>query len=408
MLKKRGRLQPDTAVFLLEQAARALDAAHRRGLVHRDVKPGNLLVERGNEGSDPEHVYLTDFGITKHMGSRTGLTSSGQFLGTIDYVAPEQIRGISVLGLADQYSLGCVLYECLTGRVPFEKDLDAAIIWAHVEESPTLPTALRPDLPPAIDEVFARVLAKRPGDRYESCKDFMTAARDALGSMADPPSRSGSLPMRLPRSGPASYPAEPEAGAYLGAQYGPQPGSYQGGQYGSRPEGYPPTELAHESADAFTAAPTASWPSIAAASPLPPAGRPVPPLPPGPSGGKRRSRRRGRSRGQLVASGRPRPGRGRRSGRGDDRPDARPRQHGSGQNPGGGHLHGRGHVHELGPGRHRCGRRVRRRVYPRRSHGRGEDTARADSQLHPGRAERPVRLRRQSGCGRDLRDQHGY
>jgi serine/threonine-protein kinase len=300
MLKKRGRLQPDTAVFLLEQAARALDAAHRRGLVHRDVKPGNLLVERGNEGSDPEHVYLTDFGITKHMGSRTGLTSSGQFLGTIDYVAPEQIRGISVLGLADQYSLGCVLYECLTGRVPFEKDLDAAIIWAHVEESPTLPTLLRPDLPPDIDEVFARVLAKNPGDRFETCKEFMTAAREALGPMADPPSRSGSLSMRLPRSGPAPYPAEPEPGAYLGAQYAPQSGSYQGGQYGSQPEGYPPTELAHDSADAFTAAPTANWPSIAATPPLSPAGRPVPPGPPGPPGGRRRSRRRGRSRGWLV------------------------------------------------------------------------------------------------------------
>ena len=299
MLKKRGRLQPDTAVFLLEQAARALDAAHRRGLVHRDVKPGNLLVERGNEGSDPEHVYLTDFGITKHMGSRTGLTSSGQFLGTIDYVAPEQIRGISVLGLADQYSLGCVLYECLTGRVPFEKDLDAAIIWAHVEESPTLPTLLRPDLPPAIDDVFARVLAKNPGDRFETCKDFMSAAREALGPMADPPSRSGSLSMRLPRSGPSRYPAEPEPGAYLGAQYAPQPGTYQGGQYGSQPEGYPPTELAHESADAFTAAPTANWPSIAATPPLPPAGRPAPP---GPPGGKRHSRRRGRSRGWLVAA----------------------------------------------------------------------------------------------------------
>ena len=266
MLKKRGRLQPDTAVFLLEQAARALDAAHRRGLVHRDVKPGNLLVERGNEGSDPEHVYLTDFGITKHMGSRTGLTSSGQFLGTIDYVAPEQIRGISVLGLADQYSLGCVLYECLTGRVPFEKDLDAAIILAHVEESPTLPTVLRPDLPPALDDVFARVLAKNPGDRYESCKDFMTAAREALGPMADPPSPGGSLSMRLPRSGPAPYPAEPEPGAYVGAQYSPPLGSYQGPQYGSQPDPYPPTELAHEPADAYQAdayqAPTANWPSI--------------------------------------------------------------------------------------------------------------------------------------------------
>src|ERR1700753_3016196 len=181
MLKKRGRLQPETAVFLLEQAARALDAAHRRGLVHRDVKPGNLLVERGNEGADPDHVYLTDFGISKQMGARTGLTSSGQFLGTIDYVAPEQIRGTSVLGLADQYSLGCVLYECLTGRVPFEKDLDAAILWAHVEETRTRPPMLRPELPPQIDEVFGRVLAKRPDERYGSCREFVEAARMALG-----------------------------------------------------------------------------------------------------------------------------------------------------------------------------------------------------------------------------------
>src|ERR1700761_411720 len=110
MIKKRGRMPAETAVFLLGQAARALDAAHRRGLVHRDIKPGNLLIERGSDGTDPEHVYLADFGITKHLTGRSGPTSSGQFLGTIDYVAPEQIRGISVLGLADQYSLGCVLY----------------------------------------------------------------------------------------------------------------------------------------------------------------------------------------------------------------------------------------------------------------------------------------------------------
>ena len=181
MIKKRGRLQPETALFLLGQAARALDAAHRRGLVHRDVKPGNLLIERGSDEADPDHVYLADFGITKHAMSRSGLTSTGQFLGTIDYVAPEQIRGTSVLGLADQYSLGCVLYECLTGRVPFEKDLDAAIIWAHVEETPTMPTVLRPDLPPEIDEVFGRVLAKRPGRRYQSCREFIDAARMALG-----------------------------------------------------------------------------------------------------------------------------------------------------------------------------------------------------------------------------------
>jgi serine/threonine protein kinase len=305
MLKKRGRLQSDTAVFLLEQAARALDAAHRRGLVHRDVKPGNLLVERGNDGADPDHVYLADFGITKHQGARTGLTSSGQFLGTIDYVAPEQIRGLSVLGLADQYSLGCVLYECLTGRVPFEKDLDAAIIWAHVEEAPTLPTVLRPDLPPPIDDVFARVLAKDPDDRYESCKDFMTAARAALGSMADPPAPGGPAGMlRRPRSGPVP----PYPGDSFGADrsYSLDPGlqgPYSYSQEGTYPpdaaDAYPPAELAHEPspAAAFSAAETAGWPSVNAAPPPPP---PLP-GPPGRSGNGPRSRRGRGRRGWLVA-----------------------------------------------------------------------------------------------------------
>ena len=192
MIKKRGRLQPEVAVFLLSQAARALDAAHAKGLVHRDVKPGNLLVERSNDDDDPDHLYLADFGITKRVMTHTGLTSTGQFLGTVDYVAPEQIRGPSVAGLAgmaDQYSLGCVLYECLTGRVPFEKDMIPAIIWAHVEELPTQPTLLRPDLPPAVDEVFARVLAKQPGDRYRNCREFMDAARTALGDRAIAPVR---------------------------------------------------------------------------------------------------------------------------------------------------------------------------------------------------------------------------
>jgi serine/threonine protein kinase len=204
MISKRGRLLPDTAIFLLSQAARALDAAHRRGLVHRDVKPGNLLAERGNDDSDPDHLYLADFGITKPAIGRTGLTATGAFLGTIDYIAPEQIRGLSVLGMADQYSLGCVLYECLTGRVPFEKDLDAAIIWAHVEEPPTRLTLLRPDLPPAVDEVFARVLAKQPGDRYESCREFVEAARQALDltDAATEPNAPGGLTRRVLRPAP--------------------------------------------------------------------------------------------------------------------------------------------------------------------------------------------------------------
>ena len=182
LLKKRdGPLAPADAVFLVSQAARALDAAHRKGLVHRDVKPGNFLVERGGD-DDPDHVYLSDFGITKYALSRSGLTPTGEFLGTIDYVAPEQIQAVEVDGRADQYSLGCVLYECLTGRLPFQKDRDAAIIWAHVEEMPPMPSEVRPELPASIDAVMARVMAKKASDRYATCREFMEAANVALGS----------------------------------------------------------------------------------------------------------------------------------------------------------------------------------------------------------------------------------
>ncbi len=179
--KKAGPMAPDEAVFLIGQAARALDAAHRKGLVHRDVKPGNFLIERGGD-DDPDHVYLSDFGITKYALSRSGLTPTGEFLGTIDYVAPEQIQAIEVDGRADQYSLGCVLYECLTGRLPFQKDRDAAIIWAHVEETPPMPSTMVPELPAAVDAVIAKVMAKKAEDRYPTCRAFTEAANAALGS----------------------------------------------------------------------------------------------------------------------------------------------------------------------------------------------------------------------------------
>jgi len=186
VLKKERQISPARALVITGQAARALDAAHRKGLVHRDVKPGNILIEEGAE-DDTLHVYLADFGITKHTMSRSGLTSTGEFLGTIDYVAPEQIQGTSVDGRSDQYSLGCVLYECFTGHVPFEKDLDAAVIWAHVEELPPMPSALRPELPSSVDDVFARVMAKRAADRYPSCREFVEAARGAVeGQAAEP------------------------------------------------------------------------------------------------------------------------------------------------------------------------------------------------------------------------------
>jgi serine/threonine protein kinase len=274
MIKKRGRILPATALFLVGQAARALDAAHRRGLVHRDVKPGNLLIERGSDDADPDHVYLADFGITKHAMSRSGLTSTGQFLGTIDYVAPEQIRGTSVLGLADQYSLGCVLYECLTGRVPFEKDLDAAIIWAHVEETPTMPTVLRPELPPEVDEVFGRVLAKRPDERYGSCREFIQAARLALGIF-----RSGtetSFAYGTSASGPQTA-APPVSRAET-----PPPDQFSWSTMTSRVHsGGPVADPVTPSASAVPSAPAAYGQPGYEAPPGPPAAAP-PPSPGGP------------------------------------------------------------------------------------------------------------------------------
>lgn len=220
LLKKQAPIPPADAVFLVGQAARALDTAHRKGLVHRDVKPGNLLIEQGLDG-DPDHVYLSDFGITKYALSRSGLTKTGEFLGTLDYVSPEQIQDSFVDGKADQYSLGCVLYECLTGRVPFVKERDAAIIWAHVEETPQMPSAIRPELPAGIDDVFSRVMAKKPTYRYASCREFVDAARAALGSMAAATGRGDTVSAIRPQYGATSPtdmikqqgPAEPPAAA---------------------------------------------------------------------------------------------------------------------------------------------------------------------------------------------------
>jgi serine/threonine protein kinase len=197
VLRSGEHISPGQSLLLISQAGRALDAAHRHSLVHRDVKPANMLIERPAE-DDPDHLYLADFGITKHTLSQSGLTATGQFVGTIDYIAPEQIQGKAVDGRTDIYSLGCVMYECLTGQVPFVKDVDAAVIWAHVEELPTPPSTVRRDLPKAIDEVMVRALAKDPEDRYETCRDFVAAARGALepaieassagaGAIASPP-----------------------------------------------------------------------------------------------------------------------------------------------------------------------------------------------------------------------------
>ncbi len=209
ILKEHGRLSPDQAVLLLGQAGRGLDAAHRQSLVHRDVKPGNILVERG-EDQDPDHVYLSDFGITKRALTHTGLTSTGQFVGTVDYCAPEQIAGGHVDARADIYSLGCVLYECLVGSVPFVKEYEQAIVYSHQHDATPRPSQLRPDLGEGIDHVIARATAKSPDDRYPTCRAMMDAAAEAFGLADSRPLRVATvISNQIPQATPPPYPSTP-------------------------------------------------------------------------------------------------------------------------------------------------------------------------------------------------------
>jgi YVTN family beta-propeller protein len=176
LLRAEGPLEPARAVAIAGQVASALDAAHRRDLVHRDVKPSNVLLDRQD---GPEHAYLADFGL---MQSGRGSTAAdGQFMGTVDYVAPEQIRGDDLDGRADQYALGCLLFECLTGTLPFPHGSDIAAIYAHLEEPAPRASERRDRLPPALDAVLARAMAKEPAERYGSCAELVDEARAALG-----------------------------------------------------------------------------------------------------------------------------------------------------------------------------------------------------------------------------------
>ncbi|MFI6942884.1 serine/threonine-protein kinase [Streptomyces sp. NPDC050418] len=180
LLDGQGRLEPATVLRVAAQIASALDAAHEHGLVHRDVKPGNILISRGTDSDHPEHAYLTDFGLTKKSLSLTGFTTVGQFVGTLDYVSPEQISGKPVDGRCDVYGFACVVYECLAARPPFQRDDDMALLWAHQYDEPTPLTETRPDLAPQVDAVFTKALAKSPDDRYDSCLGFVAALRAAV------------------------------------------------------------------------------------------------------------------------------------------------------------------------------------------------------------------------------------
>ncbi|MGY1761020.1 serine/threonine-protein kinase [Geodermatophilus sp. SYSU D00779] len=218
-LDRRTRLPLPEALDLLHQVADALDAAHAAGLVHRDVKPGNVLVdERSRQGH--RHAYLTDFGLTRRSTSISGLTTSGHFLGTLDYVAPEQIRGDPVDGRADVYSFACVAYAVLAGRPPFDGEDDVALMWAHLSRVPPRAAALLPELAGGVDEALAAGLAKSPDDRPATC-GALVALMEA-GTPSGPPAPS-------PSPAPAGPPPGDEDPSQPGAvDDAPRPRSRRG------------------------------------------------------------------------------------------------------------------------------------------------------------------------------------
>ena len=186
LLDRVGRLDPERALRICAHVAAALDAAHAHDLVHRDVKPGNVLLARED---DEDYAYLCDFGLAKHGASVTSLTGARDIVGTVGYLSPEQIDGLPVDGRTDVYALGCLLFECLAGEPPFVRENELATILAHRSEPPPLVSDRRPELPEALDAVLARALAKDREGRYATCGELVRDGRRALagGAVEAPP-----------------------------------------------------------------------------------------------------------------------------------------------------------------------------------------------------------------------------
>jgi serine/threonine protein kinase len=204
VLRRGGPLGVGRALWIAEQVAQALDAAHQCGLVHRDVKPANILLTAPT-ANGREHAYLVDFGVARPITGAASITSGGMILGTPSYAAPEQLTGGPVDARTDVYALGCVLYECLSGRPPFAADSDQALILAHLHATPPPVRSVRRDLPAALDGALARALAKPSQQRYRSCGELTAAARRAVHGGAAP------VPfgVRAPASGARSPAAPP-------------------------------------------------------------------------------------------------------------------------------------------------------------------------------------------------------
>ncbi|MFF0608273.1 serine/threonine-protein kinase [Nocardia tengchongensis] len=255
-----ANLPPREALRIITETARALDFAHRRGVLHRDVKPANILLERVD---GEERVFLADFGIARLRDDASKLTQTGSFTATLTYASPEQLSGQPLDSRSDQYSLACTLFRLLTGNVPFDAEHPVGIIHGHLNQAPPPVSALRAGLPTALDAVLARALAKHPEGRFDSCGDFAAAAQQALENPAGATQivtpYAGGSPSGPRQSGPA-------ATAVLNAAGGVDPNSVPGARL----------------------SPTMQY---TAQAPVPPPRQPVPPPPPRPR--KKRSRLRG-------------------------------------------------------------------------------------------------------------------
>ncbi|SNY88599.1 serine/threonine protein kinase [Nocardia amikacinitolerans] len=234
-------LPPQRAAQIVGETALALDYAHRMGVLHRDVKPANILLSRS---AGQERVLLTDFGIARPREDTRQLTQTGTFTATLAYAAPEQLTGAPLDHRTDQYSLACTLYWLLSGTVPFDSPQAVAVIQGHLKQPPPPLSSVRPGLPPAVDAVLDRALAKRPADRFDSCAEFAAAVQQALrGPVSAPhavaqprphPGPQGSAPNPMPVAHPPRYAQPTPHYANAGVPQGYPPG------YGAVPPGYRP------------------------------------------------------------------------------------------------------------------------------------------------------------------------
>ena len=299
LIDRVGPLPPARACALIAQAASALDAAHARGLVHRDVKPTNMLLEISPRTSRPDHLYLSDFGLAKRSSAAAGLTATGQFFGTVDYIAPEQINGQPLDGRTDQYALACASFEMLSGSPPFTRGNEMAVIWAQLSEPPPSLSARQPGVPAAADQVIAKAMAKSPADRYGRCLDFAEAllaacrpgAADAPAAGAQPSPAGIPYPptqLAVPPApagvadtgGPGTATA-PAAGAGAGSAADSGIGSAPAAGAGSRAAAGSPPPLPPVWSPPPAGPPPAGPPPPG--SPPPAAGFPPPPGEPGPA-----------------------------------------------------------------------------------------------------------------------------